>query len=172
MKRLLAIIFLASAFLFLSCSSMSVRTDYDRDADFGAYKTFSWLPMKNHSEGRNPLDNKLTEARIKRAIEREMTAKGYVYKPEGAVDLRIAYFIGTRKIVRVDHYGYRWWGGPRRTEVTRYREGTLVIDLINTGTDQLVWRGSATDVVKSPDEAEDKIFESVQAIMAKFPPEK
>ena len=71
-------------------------------------------------------------------------------------------------------YGYRvgGWGGPQ-TYVRDYDEGTLLIDVIDPATMQLLWRGSGTGVVDpqaSPEKREQRINEAVEQILADFPP--
>ena len=54
-----------------------------------------------------------------------------------------------------------------------YQEGTLMIDIINAAKNELVWRGSATDIVDpdlSPEKKTQKINNAVARILEKFPP--
>ena len=49
-----------------------------------------------------------------------------------------------------------------------YKEGTIVIDLINRRTNEIVWRGSAEDVV-APGNLDEEIRTYVNAIFDRFP---
>ncbi|NIR68637.1 DUF4136 domain-containing protein, partial [candidate division KSB1 bacterium] len=63
-------------------------------------------------------------------------------------------------VSRVD-YGY-WRGRPRgRVYRHRYKEGTLILDIVDPQLKQLVWRGWAVGVVGNVEESEKRINESV-----------
>jgi hypothetical protein len=51
--------------------------------------------------------------------------------------------------------------------------GTLQIDIFDSSTKELIWRGSATDTLSDkPDTNEKKLEKSVGDMFKKFPPEK
>ncbi len=63
-------------FLFAGKSSaQQVKTDYDRSADFGQYKTYSW----EHVKTKEPLD----VDRIKNAVNAALAAKGWTQVDSG-----------------------------------------------------------------------------------------
>ena len=73
MKYLGAVICLV--FLFTSCSSMSVHTDFDQEIDFAKYKTFQWKPAPLKA-GKNPFAHDgLMDKRVRQAIESDLVAK-------------------------------------------------------------------------------------------------
>lgn len=161
------------AFLLSGCASMSVKVDYDSEADFSAYKTFGWMKMKMKRQPRYSPEipeKELMEKRIKSAVRREMEAKGYKFTDKKKPDIVITYHIGMKDKVYVEHYGYRYWRGPRRTEVHRYKEGTLILDFVDPRGKQLIWRGWATGVVRGPERMEEHINSAVKSIIAKYPP--
>ncbi len=160
---------LFALFLLSACSSITVNTDFDPEANFRSYETYGWMPMKDRP--RDPLHNTLTDARIKRAIQAEMEGHGYRFVDKGRADLRVAFHYGIKTHVDVHHYGYSRWRGPRHTEVRRYKEGTLIIDLVDTREKQLVFRGWASGLIRGPETADKKINESVKAIFEKYPPQ-
>ena len=74
-------------------------------------------------------------------------------------------------------YGYgrygRYGGISTSTTVSEYQEGTLLIDMIDPSSKQLVWRGSGQARIRqssSPEEREKRIGEAVQQILEDFPP--
>jgi len=172
MKRsLLIIISLAFTMSILGCAGMSVKTDYDDEADFSSYKTFAFMKVKYKHAPKDQARRSLTEKRIKRAVEQEMTAKGYKMIERGRPDIRIIYHIDVKNRVDVDHYGYRGWRRQGHTVVHKYKEGTLIIDFVDPSQDQLVWRGWATGVAGNPEKMEKLIDDAVTNILAKYPPE-
>jgi hypothetical protein len=69
--------------------------------------------------------------------------------------------------------GWRWGGiGDATTTTETYRVGTLVIDLFDTNTKKLVWRGSASDTLSNKSEKNiDNLDKGVEKMFKKFPPE-
>ena len=81
-------------------------------------------------------------------------------------------------MVNVTDWGYSYpryyggWGGGN-VDVTTYDEGTLIFDLIDYKTKQLVWRGSATAALASnpsPEQQEKNLQTVVQKVFAAYPP--
>jgi len=76
-------------------------------------------------------------------------------------------------------WGWRRWGGgfddgfgtSTTTEET-YKVGTLVVDLFDTNTKKLIWRGSASDTLSDKSDKNIKKFSTaVQRMFGHFPPE-
>src|SRR5690606_12961590 len=134
-----------------SCASIRVASDFDKNVDFGQYKTFAFYKTGIDKVEVSDLDKK----RILRAIEDELLAKGFT-KSENP-DLLVNIFTKAREQVDVNQFnsgwgygwGYGWnpymWGG--RTTVSSYTEGTLFIDLIDAKKKELIWQGEGSGVL-------------------------
>jgi Domain of unknown function (DUF4136) len=61
-----------------------------------------------------------------------------------------------------------------QVDVYQYREGTLIIDLMDAKNNNLIWRGWGTSVLNSNDIdlTEAEISEAVYKILKEFPPTK
>lgn len=165
-------------FLLASCSSVRVYSDYDKNADFNQYKTYAFQKSGIDKVEISDLDKK----RILRAIDEQMTAKGFS-KSENP-DLLINIFTKEREQVDVNQFnagwGYGWgWGwnpwmwGGMNTSVSRYVEGTLFIDLIDNNKKELIWQGEGIGVLtKNVDKKDERINEFVTKILAQYPPKK
>jgi hypothetical protein len=157
------------------CQSVKVASDYDETVDFAGYQTFDWMPEPRDAP-RNPQINDIMDNRIKRAIEAELIADGYQKNQNGQPDLYVVYHTAVqRQIDRayIERWGYGRRGRFRRTGTVRvesYKEGTLIIDLVDAERRDLVWRGTATGAVNDLSQAEKKIFGAVERIFATFPP--
>lgn len=157
-----------------ACSSIDFNHDWDRDAAFGNYHTYGWL-QRNQKQSYNTLIDK----RIQAAVSEEMTARGLTLNAENP-DILLTFHIGLQDKINVTDYGYRYsydyWGwGNRSIDVYQYTEGTLVIDIVDANTKELVWRGSGTKTVdesSSPEKVEATINTAVAGILSKFPPPK
>ncbi len=162
-------------FVFASCSTVRVATDYDRKVDFNSYNSFAFYKPGVDKAEISDLDKK----RILRAIDAELSAKGL--NKSNSPDLMVSIF--TKERERIDVYnnafGYGWgwnpwwYGGFYGNTVSRSTEGSLYIDLIDANTNELVWQGigSARLITGSYVEArEERIREIVREILAEYPP--
>lgn len=161
--------------LFMAAASFAVdvKTDYDRAANFGQYKTYSWENVKT----KDPL---LVD-RIKSAVNAALAAKGWTPVESGG-DISIVAMEITRNQQTLNTYydgfggGWRWRGfggiGESTTTVDTYKVGTLVVDLFDAKTKNLVWRGCATDTLSSKSDKNIKnLDKSVQKLFQHFPPQ-
>jgi hypothetical protein len=62
--------------------------------------------------------------------------------------------------------------GEATTSEQDYKEGTLLVDLYDAKTKQLIWRGSAEDTVSNnADKNEKNLNKGVAKMFKKFPPQ-
>ena len=164
--------------LFLSsCSDqLRVKSDYDREVDFSHYKTYGWLSAKDIEQKNNPLIyNELADKRIKKAIDGQFQIKQIGWVADNP-DLLVHYhiIIDNKSALWPDPYGYYspYWIRSRM-DVYQYREGTLIIDLMDSK-NNLVWRGWAVSVldINEIDLSEEKIHRAVNQILSEYPPVK
>jgi hypothetical protein len=149
--------------------AQDVKTDYDRGASFGQYKTYSWEKVQT----KDPL---LVD-RIKNAVDSALTAKGLTQVASGG-DLSIVAMEITRDQQTLDTFyngfggGWRWGGfGDATTTTETYKVGTLVVDLFDTGSKKIVWRGSATDTLSNNSDKNIKnLDKGVDKMFKKYPP--
>lgn len=170
------IILVAVTIMAVSCSpQIRVYSDHDPEYHVKNFKTFDWGQKANIEANKNPLHyNELNDKRIKAALLRELTSHGYA-RVEFNPDLIIHYHIivDDQSIVTTQPYGYFY--GPywmrMRTNVYSYREGTLIIDLMDPKTNSLVWRSWATADLNTitPDQTEDIINRAVSKMFRRFP---
>ena len=153
--------------------AQQVKTDFDHQANFSQYKTYSWQTIKPA--------NSLWDARIKSAVDAQLAAKGWTQVDSGGDVAIVA--IGTSHTERTlqTFYdgmggGWRWRGfggmGEATTTEQDYKEGTLVVDMYDAKTKQLIWRGSAEDALSNKAEKNEKnLDKGVAKMFKKFPPE-
>jgi len=147
-----------------------VTIDYDHAADFSKYHSFSWIKEPNT---RNPL----MKERIVGFINIQLNNKDFKMVPNGG-DLGIAAHTATHEEKTLetfynDYPGWRWsggWGGATTT-IETYEVGTLVVDLFDSTTHEVVWRGVASDTITDNPEKNTKELQKAIADMFKqFPP--
>lgn len=175
----------ALSLLFLAgCSPYRIKVDYDRKFDFSGFRSYAWYASSAHAQARKqPVDNPLMDRRVRRAIGDELARRGFRLEIQEACDFLVAYYpIYTRHKVRTTTgfggmgWGYRpFYGGihTATTWVHEYREGTLVLEVVDARTHELVYQAAAEgalDEVKTPEEAEGIIQRAVTELLEGFPP--
>ncbi|KAA1242120.1 DUF4136 domain-containing protein [Aquimarina sp. RZ0] len=162
-----------------SCSSVRVASDYDKQANFNGYKSYAFFKPGIDKAEISDLDKK----RILRAIESDMSAKGFTKSANP--DVLVSIFTKTKENVNVyqNNFGYGfgygwgwnpwfWGGGPGFNSVSRVTEGTLYIDLIDASKKELIWQGMGTAALtENVDRKQEKMNKIVTAILQKYPPE-
>lgn len=157
-------------FALTSCNTVRVSTDYDRNANFEQYQTFAF-----HEKGLNDLNmNDLDKRRVVDAISQNLTSKGMIQTHSENPDLVINISATNKTRVNVDPYYDPWWHGPywgRTQRVTQYKEGTLILDIVDRQQNTLIWQGVGEGLnVSDIQRKADKIPDAVNEILAKFPP--
>ncbi len=159
--------------LFLGkLSAGQVKTDYDRSADFSQYKTYSWEQVKT----RDPLD----ADRIKNAVNTVLAAKGWTQVNSGG-DVSVVAMEMTHNQQTLNTFydgfggGWRWRGfgglGEATTTTETYKVGTLVVDLFDAKTKQLIWRGDSSDTLSNNSSKNIQTLDKdVEKMFKQFPP--
>ena len=172
---------LATAMLLAPALLLAQKTsyDYDKSADFKAFKTFA---LKDGTKVGQPL----IDSRIVAAIESELGAKGLT-KAEAEPDVFVVYHVAfdTQKDISTFSSGYGgygpygwgwgggWAGGTTHTQVRDILVGTLVIDIADARKNQMVWRGMGVKEVNTqtnPEKRDKSINNAVKKIFKNYPP--
>jgi hypothetical protein len=148
----------------------SVKTDYDHQADFSRYKTYSWI-------GTAKASNDLWAERITQAVDAQLAAKGWT-KAESGGEAVVSAFGRTRNEQTLETFyngfggGWRWGGfGDTTTTVENTPVGSLTVDVFDGQSKHLIWRGSATDTLSgNPEKNEKKLDKAVEDMFKHFPP--
>jgi hypothetical protein len=173
MKRLIWILAMPVA---AACSGISVNYDYDPQTDFSPLKSYAW----HVAPAGTPAMDALTQQRIVRAIDDALEFKGFRKAEAGAADFKVHAMASIQQRIQTQPVtvgvGYGWRHGHMSiegSEVSTYDEGTLILDVISSSTQTLVWRGTARAAVdrdRTPEEREGRIREAVFKILEGFPP--
>ena len=162
-----------AAFLFMATCAygQDIHYNYDRSANFAAYKTYQWIEIPG---GAVP-DHLINQA-IKRAADEQLAQKGLT-KVESNADLYIGYqfVLNLEKSISLSDTGggpgWGWgpWGGSRNVQgqTSTIPVGILLMDLYDVGRKQLVWRGDAVKTIDLKTDP-DKNYKNLQKVMAKL----
>lgn len=162
--RIAAIIVLAAACAVVPLWAQQVTADWDKAANFAAFKTYAW------TEGTVPQGaNPLMVQRIQSAIEAELSAIG-IQKVERDPDLLVAFHGATKENVSLQQWGYAPRFGGGQIDVQKVLVGTLIVDIVDARAKQLVFRGTASDTISdNPQKNEKKIHKAVEKVFQKYP---
>lgn len=164
--------FALSILLVISgCSSVAFKADFDESAPFADYTTFHVMKSAVAPAGEIGADP-IAMRRIERAIESELITRGLRSDSQKKADLLIAYHTGNGGMVDVDTWGYRYGTGWNQSDHRTFGEGTLIIDLVDRESMELVWRGWAKGVLDDQEETQVRINSAVVEILGKYPPHK
>ncbi len=168
-------LFLAIVCVALPAAAADVNVDYDKSADFSKYKTYARKAM-------TPAPSSIVQGRIDDALDRELQAKGW-RKVESGADVHVITHASVGKQTRItaDHFGGyggyrggRGWGGgwgSTHVNVSEIGVGTLMVDMVDAKSKQLVWRGIATATVSNKAaKSEKKINKAAKKLFKDFPP--
>lgn len=170
-KHIILLFFIS---FFASCSSVRVYSDYDKNVDFSAYKTYAFYKTGIDKVEISDFDKK----RILRSIDEEMSAKGLT-KSE-TPDLLININTKAEKNIDVNQFnnawGYGWgfgwnpyWGA--NTMISTSIEGILIIDLIDAKKKELVWQGEGVgNLTRDTNKKDENIKNFVSKILVLYPP--
>jgi hypothetical protein len=163
--------------LVTGCASTpTVNTDYAASTDFASYRTYYWAQKP---EGVSPL----VQQRIVEGVDARLSARGW-QQGEGSGDVALAAHVATDQRQTLDTFytgtgmgGWGWRGGfgggmaSATTTVNTYDVGTLIVDMFDSGTQQAIWRGTASGTVpSSPDRVNTAVEAGLDKMFADFPP--
>ncbi len=166
-----------TALLCLSVAGFAqdVQFDYDRSANFSAYKTYNWIDYSRVDPG-----NQLLDQDIKRAVDGQLAAKG-LRRVESGGDLVVGYQAGISQEKEFEGNGPGGWGGfggpfawgNTRVTTSTIDIGKLTVGLFDPASKQLVWRGAASktlNISRDPDKNYRNLERSVAKLFRNYPP--
>jgi hypothetical protein len=157
--------------------AQDVKVDFDKSANFGALKTFA---VKVATSWNNPI----SEKRVTDEIEQTLTEKGWTKAAPDQADALVLLHGATEKQKTLNTfysgmggYGGYGWGrmgggmGSATTTESEYLVGTLVTDIFDAKSKQLMFRGTAQDEISDKPEKNIKKLDKASHKMFKdFPP--
>ena len=170
--KTLTVGFAPAAFVLLAGSAFAqdVKVDYEKSFDFSTLKTFA---LKIGTAWGNPIGEK----RVTGEIEAELIEKGWTKAEEAQANAVVILHGATQQKRDLNTFysgygGWRWGGmGTAQTTVSEYTVGTLVVDIFDAKSKQLVFRGTATDELSDkPEKNVKKVEKAAEKMFKNFPP--
>jgi len=159
-------------------ASDNTHSDFNREYDLTALKTWDFKEQVRMWRERNAHDP-LWSDDIRAAIATSIGAHGMVQDGRAEPDFLVAYYVGQRERydIRSISYGlpvygrgfrsWRGWPAGYDAWAVPYTKSTVIIDIIDARTNQLVWRGYNHDPI-SPGKADKDFNHAVEDVLERF----
>lgn len=164
--RVLALLLISG---LAACSSYNYYTAGLNKTNMSQYRSFAWISPEGQSENK-PTASAIADLKIKDAAVSSLTTKGLRLQKNNP-DLLVTYTakvgLGSKTVYYPTYYGtgfypgfgmnfgwgyrpyyygfggypFTYYGGLTAVDKEHYKEGTIIIDLIDTRTKKVVWRG-------------------------------
>src|SRR5262245_25817931 len=150
-----------------------VTYDFDKGVNFSKFKTYAWTTGTN-------VNDELNHKRIVNAVDAQLTSKGLTKVSASAnPDMLVAYHASFDRDLEINAFSTGW--GPYRlggigsgsARASEILVGTLVLDLMDSATRVVIWRGTASkdlDSKASPEKRDKNINKAVGKLFENYPP--
>jgi hypothetical protein len=176
MATFLTLVLLVSS----ACVGPDVQTDFDPSANFQKFRTYAFAELTDLNKG-GILDNSLLRKRLDQMVGQQLRNKGLQQVAGSQIpDLLVHYWVGVQEKQQIQSTGpagpgaYRWGGGYGGGVTTyEYKEGTLVLDLVEATKKELVWRATIIAVLGSSSEENMELAnKAIKKAFEQYPPMK
>ena len=158
----------------LACNltpAQDVTTNSMPGTDFSKYHTYKWVPIEGAA-----VPNQILDAQIKQSIDSQLSSKGLTKTDGDKADLLVGYQVSVDQEKQWNAYGtggFRWGGGMASAQQSTISIGTLVLDLYDPTSKQLVWTGRATKTLEpgaNQQKKQKNLDKAMQKLLKNYPP--
>lgn len=170
--------FTISIVIYLAgCATIQVDSMQENAADFSAYQEFAFLPGPAPAAASDPRVNSITLRMVQENVREVLLQRGFTEVEDTQADFLVTPSAHVEREIEAGSYGWSpyvhypgswglYWGSYPARE---YPRGTIIIDIIDAATRQLVWRGWAE--MRGADLTDPaRIREAAEKTLARFPP--
>lgn len=189
--RLYYIQLLAIVALFFAGCGKDVYTTKLANVDLGNYRSYAWLPSGDTAV--NSLEKNPTVAiGVRNTVNSELQKRGYQMNAQNPDFLVLVHTIYEDKVDyntfpnNYNYFGPGFYTGPwyhgyypgfnnigfingPNVNAVQYTKGTVVVDIIDANTKEVVWRGAASDSIYDNTDVAEEAMEIVQDIFDEYP---
>ncbi len=138
--------------------------------DFSKYHTYKWVSIEG---GAHP--NQIMDAEIMQAVDAQLATKGLTKTTDEKAELLVGYQIAVDKEKQWNAYGMGGgrFGGMGSATQSTINIGSLVLDMYDPGTKQLVWTGTATKTIDpsgNQEKNEKNLNNAMKKLLKNYPP--
>jgi hypothetical protein len=168
-----AVIFLMAASAF---AAKPVQTSAKAGVDFSSYQTYGWAEHRDLVEGHplaegSPLDTKIKATADKLLEQRGFTRVGRHESPDLLVNY-VGYgqdIFESEGVTKEITSGVSWIGDVNAHSMRSYREGTLVFEVVDTASGDMVWSGWVTELAPTIEKLRKKAEKATRRVFVEFP---
>jgi hypothetical protein len=174
MKKIYSLLVLLLLLGSMRAFAADINTDYDHATNFSQYKTYSWIKVQ--------AGDSLWADRIQQDVDAQLAAKGWT-KVAANGNASVSALETTQNQNTLETFydgfggGWRWRGGggmgmaTTTTDVTKV--GTVVVDVFDSQSKQLIWRGTeSADLSGHSDKNAKSLAKNLETLFKHFPPSK
>jgi len=170
--RPLAVVALATALAVPGCATMEVNSYVAPRSVEAPSRTYDWGHAAVQPTGDPRLDNnEFFDAQVREAVDRQLAQRGW-RKTQVAPAVLVHYHASVvQDLMFVGAETATGFCPDCRPEV--YDSGTLLIDIVSPGDEQLIWRGWAKDnlsgLVDNQKWLDERVDQAINRIFTKWP---
>jgi hypothetical protein len=162
-------------------AAQKVKVDFDHDADFSRVRHYTWRTHPVFEKNPELQQEYATGIQIVLQAGFEEMMKRGLLPDEHSPDVFITFLLSAtdreseRAVVDMGQWWttpYGWYSSPvwTTTETEYYKEGTLVIDIVDASTSKVLWRAYCSDTIRDFRTRDKNIRSAVRKAFEKFPP--
>lgn len=165
---------IASGSFLQPCYGAKVKSQAGPGAEFTRYKTYRWVPPKVLTKSGVVENDPVYGPAVKTAVNAQLTQLGMTEVADGG-DLEVSTLVLTEKNPQLEAVMMAgpddfMFGTPVATMGRYNREGTLVVNLIDTRTKKSAWVGLVRETIATNDGAGlKKLPSAAEKLFKKYP---
>ena len=164
-----------------SAEKLFVQTQHDTDVDYAAYHSYGWVA--GDATWANPVFLQYPElpGMISAAVDTQLAAKGFEHTSADKADFLVAMSASIQDVTVISKSRYQGWShgynrstlahGNTATRLDKMSEGTLILEIVDTASEGVVWQARAAGVVTRRDSLQTAVDAAVVRMLKTFPPE-
>jgi hypothetical protein len=174
MKKAYSLLVLLLLLGSMHAFAADINADYDHTTNFSQYRTYSWIKVQ--------AGDSLWADRIQQDVDAQLAAKGWTkVAANGSASVSALETTQNQNTLETFYDGFgggwRWRGGggmgmaTTATDVTKV--GTVVVDVFDSQSKQLIWRGTeSADLSGHSDKNAKSLAKNLETLFKHFPPSK
>lgn len=154
----------------IAVTGQDVKHNSMPGVDFSKFHTYKWVGIEG---GAHP--NQIMDAEIKQAIDAQLATKGLTKTDDDKADLYVGYQVAVDQEKQWNAWGTGrgFGGGMASATQSTINVGSLVLDMYNPNTKQLVWTGTATKAIdpsSNQEKNQKSLNKAMQKLLKEYPP--
>ncbi len=176
MRKTMVVLALSTLVAMTSTAGEPVEVRTKVGVEFSRYETYAWTAHEYLNPASPLREGAPLDTRIRSAADRLLESRGFrrIGRDESP-DLLINYVGMGRDYFRAEGVtkevapGVKWIGDPNAHSMRSYAEGTLVFEVVDTETEEMVWSGWVTELAPTLDKLQAKAEKATRKVFRNFP---